>query len=80
MLPLSDALGKEEVLPPGDSTPLAELAGAHALQQADMHVGSMGCNRAGELVCDSHHALHTDGARCSAGRSHHAAASSGCVA
>ena len=46
MLPLSDALSKEEVLPPGDAAALAQLAGAHALQQADMDVGSMGCDRA----------------------------------
>ena len=57
MLPLSDALSKEEVLPPWDAAPLAQLAGAHSLHQADTHVGSMGCNRAEEQVCNSLYAL-----------------------
>ena len=44
MLPLDNALSKEEVFPPWDSASLAQLAGAHALQQADMYADSLGCS------------------------------------
>ena len=63
MLPLSNALSKEEVLPPRDAAPLAQLAGANALQQTDMDVASVGCGRADYMGLQPQSCAATDGAQ-----------------